>query len=251
MTSLKYITSKYLYLTTVNRINGSSINGAQILFPQNLLKGSNTNQKKIIKVNLQDLQVNREWYNIQNGRNNGYIFNGVPGLLVEGNPNVYTLRDELNTLLNGSYIVSYSVNLNKYTFTSNTGSETFSPTNCGSFLGLTNGVVYTGSFVSEYPINLQYENSLYLTADFATCANNLDNIIGRETTVSNIIARIPITSAPFDDITYNSLKNINEALEIATFGFDTATFNLVTNRGFTPILNHNWSLSLKLEIYQE
>lgn len=248
-TSLKYITSKYLYLTTANRINGSPINGAQILFPQNLLKGSNTNEKKIIKVNLQDLQVNREWYNIQNNRNNNFIFNGVPGIIPEGNPSVYTLRDALNTLLNPDFVVSYDISLNKYTFASQSGLETFSAVNCGSLLGLVDGVTYTGSFSSIYPVNMQYEHSLYLQADFATCANNLDNINTNVTNVSNIIARIPITSAPFDDITFNSFKNVNEALEIATFGFDTATFSLVTNRGYKPVLNHNFTFSLKLEIY--
>ncbi len=251
MTTLKYITSKYLYLTTANRINGSPINGAQLLFPQNLLKGSNTNDKKILKVNLQDLQVNREWYNIQVGRNDGYILNGTPGFLVEGNPNVYTLRDSLNTLLNPEYTVSYDISLNKYTFASQSGLETFSAVNSGSLLGLTNGVVYTGSFTSEYPVNMQYEHSLYLQADFATTANNLDNINGPSTNVSNIISRIPIKSAPFDDICFSSLKNINEALEIATYGFDTATFSLITNRGFRPVLNHDFTFSIKLEIYVE
>lgn len=50
MATLKYITSKYLYLTTENRMPGNSINGAQILFPQNLLKDTNTNVKKILKI---------------------------------------------------------------------------------------------------------------------------------------------------------------------------------------------------------
>lgn len=251
MTTLKYITSKYLYLTTANRINGSPINGAQLLFPQNLLKGGNNNEKKILKVNLQDLQVNREWYNIQSGRNDAYILNGVPGTLAEGNPNVYTLRDSLNALLNPEYVVSYDISLNKYTFASQSGLETFSAVTCGSLLGITNGRIYTGSFTSEYPVNMQYEHSLYLQADFASTANNLDNINSTETNVSNIISRIPIKSAPFDDICFSSLKNINEALEIATFGFDTACFSLVTNRGYKPRLNHDFTFSLKIEIYVE
>lgn len=253
MTSLNYIASKYLYLTTANRVESSPINGAQLIFPQDLLSGANSNGVKILKVNLQDLQVNREWYNIQNNRNNNFVFNGTPGILAEGNPNVYTLRDQLNTLLTGSYIVSYDLSLNKYTFTSTLGTETFQPINCGEFLGLTNGIVYTGSFVSEYPINLQYEHSLYLQADFATNTNNLDNIstTGVTANVSNIIARIPISSAPFDDIQFCSYKNINEALQLTTFGFNTAIFSLVTNRGYKPPLNHNWTFSLKIEIYSE
>ena len=34
MTSLNYIASKYLYLTTANRVESSPINGAQLIFPQ-------------------------------------------------------------------------------------------------------------------------------------------------------------------------------------------------------------------------
>lgn len=250
-TNLKYIASKYLYLTTENRINSSPINGAQILFPQNLLKGSNTNEKKILKINLQDLQVNREWYNIQNYRNNQFLLNGSPIFLIEGNPSVYALRDMLNNLMTGSYVVTYDITQNKFIFNATDSVQTFQPVNCGSFLGLREDTLYVGTFESEFPINMQYEHSLYFQADFATTANNLDNICNPATNVSSILAKIPIRCAPFDDICFSSLKNINEALEIATYGFDTASFYLITDRGYRPKLNHNYTFSIKLEIYQE
>lgn len=251
MNNLKYICSKYLYLTSANRMPGGQINGCQILFPQNLLKDTNSNVKKILKINLQDFQVNREWYNIQNNRNNNFLLNNIAGTIPEGNPSVYILRDLLNLILIDNYTVTYDMTVNKYIFTSKDGTQTFKPLNCSSFLGLTDNVEYIGNFMSEYPVNMQYEHSLYLQGDFATNANNLDNISNKTTTVSNIIARIPIVSAPFDEITFNSFKNINEALEIQTFGFDMATFTLITNRGYKMPLNHDFTFSIKIEIYQE
>jgi len=245
--SLKYLESKFLYLTSANR-NSGQINDFTVFFPNTMFKRSD-NSKQILKINLQHAVIYREWYNIFY-INNSFKVNGTSYVLPDSNPSVYDLRDILNNLLASIYTVSYSLTTNKYTFTVIGGTPTFQPLTCGTFLGLKNNTVYTGSFTSEYPINMEWENALYLSMDTAHSCGSMENLQDKTVSNSGIIAHIPISSPPFDNIVYNSFRNTNESMELAVLnGIDQITFKLMTNRGRTLDLNHNYNLVVKIESY--
>lgn len=251
MANLKYIGSKFLYLTSKNRQSGN-INACMLTFPQALFTQNNTNRKTVLKVNLQSLTLNHSWDNVSD-RCNQFTCNGDPYTIPTGSPSVFVIRDQLNTILSGLYVVTYDINSNRFTFTANSPSNVLYPLTCGHLLGLNNLTLYTGTFTSVNPVNVQYENSIYLNADFAVAANGLDNINSPYMSSSTIIGQIPITVQPYDNIIYNSFKNTNESLELSVMngGFDCATFSITTDRGFLLDLAYDWNCVLKIEAYSE
>jgi hypothetical protein len=249
MANLNYIGSKFLYLTSKNRQSGN-INGCMLTFPQALFTQNNTNKKTILKVNLQNLTLNHSWDNVSN-RCNSFLSNGIEKTIPTGSPSVFVIRDQLNVILDGFYIVSYDINNNRFTFTANTPTNSITPTTSGHLFGLVNNTTYTGTFTSIYPINVQYENSIFLNADFAVAANGLDNINSQYMSSSTIIGQIPITVQPYDNIIYNSFKNTNESLELSVMngGFDCATFSITTDKGYLLDLAYDYTFVLKIEAY--
>jgi hypothetical protein len=250
MTStLSYLGSKFLYLTSANRQSGN-INGCLLTFPNRLFY-SNNNQKTILKVSLQTLIINQSWYNVSS-RCNYFKLNGNDVHITEGNPTVYDLLNYFNTTLSSTYTVTYDVITNKFTFTSLNPTNTIQPITSGHLFGLVNGTTVTGTFTSTMPINVQYENSIYLNADFAISSAGMDNINNTQMSVSSIIAHIPIVVAPGDDIIYESFKNTNESAELSVNGqgLDSATFSITTNRGYVLNLDYDYTFTLRFESFQ-
>lgn len=247
---LKYIESKFFYISSKNRQSGS-INQFLITFPNALFY--NTDFKKhYLKINLNDCSILKEWYDILDNVNNNFELNGVPMTLTEGSPNVYLLLADLNAKLIGEYIVDYNINLNKFNFTASNPANTIKPINSGHLFGLIDGTTYTGSFQSSTIINIQYENSLYLCCDVAVNGQNLDNIVNDKMNVSSIIARIPINQSTGQTIVYNSYKNTTESIQLSTMnGVDCMTFSVYSNQGRHIPLNFNYTFSIKCEHYIE
>lgn len=245
---MKYVESKFLYLNTKNRQSGT-ISNALITFPNGLFYNSSC-KKQILKINLQSLNLLKDWYDI-NENCNEIKLNGSSVFVPISSPTVYELLNYLNILFLGQYTVSFDITTIKFTFVASNPSNTIQPVNSGHLLGLTNGTIYTGNFVSETIINIQWENSLYICMDCAVNGNTLDNVINNGTNVSPIIAVIPINVSTGQSITWNSYKNTNEAVELSTMnGLDSATFSVYTNQRKLE-LSYNWSLCIKIEHYEK
>lgn len=246
---LKYIESKFLYLNTKNRQSGS-VNQCLITFPNNLFY-STTQKKQILKINLQDISILKEWTDIIQGINNEILLNGTPVFVPESSPTVYELLNYLNILFLGQYTITYDATTIKFTFVATNVNNTITPVNSGHLLGLVNGTTYTGNFTSQTIINIQWENSVYLTMDSAVNGNTLDNVIQDNVNVSSIIARIPINVNTGQTITWHSFKNKNEAIQLATMcGLDSATFSLYSNRRQLPLF-YDYTFTIKIEHYEE
>jgi hypothetical protein len=243
---LKYIESKFLYLNTKNRSSGT-IGNALITFPNRLFYNS-TMKKQILKINLQSINILKDWHDI-NSLCNELEVNGTPIFIQESSPTVYELLALLNIALSGNYVVSFNVISSTFTFTASNPLNTIKPINSGHFLGLIDGTTYTGTFDSVRIINIQWENSLFVCMDSAVNGNTLDNIINNGIAVSPIIANIPINVSTSQTITWNSFKNKNESVELATLnGLDSATFSIYTNRRkLEP--DHDYTFCIKIEHY--
>lgn len=104
-----------------------------------------------------------------------------------GNPNVYQLRDNLNTLLSGICTVAYDKITNIFVFTrtkavdNNYYTMYLNTKNIGQFFGFDNdtSILITSNGVeSYYPINVKYHKVLIcnIDGDIVIQQNNIDNM---------------------------------------------------------------------------
>ena len=106
-----------------------------------------------------------------------------------GNPNVYNIRDELNTLLNDYCSVTYDKIKNVFLFTRTKGHDENNDKiylkikTCGTFLGFSKDYnnkeieITTDGIYSYQPINVIYHQQLLINIDggIIMSNNNLDN----------------------------------------------------------------------------
>lgn len=248
------VNTKYVFINSMNRNNGTN-SEFQVNLPANLFINT-SNRPKYLKISLYNLSINREWPDIINGINNLFDFyDGATTTSIaipEGCYSAYSLRDYLNIVLVSKYVVTYSLTTNKFTFTSSDPNATIHPYTCGQFLGLTNGLTYTGTFTSDNPLNLQYESTIYLNTDIASSSYNLDNINHLEMQTSTIIDRIPVDAPPFSNIIYNCNEKL-ACLEIPMlnnltnlkFWLTTDKLRRITN------LTHPYNFTLRIDVYEK
>lgn len=245
--------TKFMYINSANRNQGTN-SEFTIYFPPTLFT-NNSNNQKWLKISLYNLTVNREWTDVIDGINNIFQYFDGTNLhsitIPEGSYSAYSLRDYLNTVLTGT-TVTYSITQNKYTFTFVDPTSWINATTCGAFLGLTNGKTYTGTFTSEFSLNLQWEDTLFLNTDIANSSHNIDNVNQLEIQTSTIIDRIPIEVPPFSNIIYNANEK-HSTLEIPMLNnLTTIRFWLTTNklRRLTN-LNQPFNFTLRIDIYEQ
>ena len=246
--------TRFLYLTSKNR-NIGNIDDWSVYLPNNLFAGT-TQNTKYLKITLQNLLINYEWYNVTNNINNLFsVYDGsslTNYSITQGSYSVYDLRNYLNILLVGKYTVSYDIISNTYTFTQTNGGSYIITNNSGHLFGLVDNVTYNGTFTSVQPVNMQFFDTLFLNTDIGLSSFNLDNINQSNTATSTILQRIPITCAPYDNLQYFSKPN-DTCLEVAvnnTF-LSNIRFWFSNNRGNKLIgLTRDHNFTLKIEIYE-
>lgn len=133
-----------VYVNSENKLNGTNSNFT-INVPNGLIK---CNEEQGISLNLINLNVPNTMNFIREGVNNMFevsIDDQVSFTqysIENGNYSVSTLKDYLNTLLNGIITVSYIKPTNKYKFTASQPSTFIKTINCNQFLGLEDETIY-------------------------------------------------------------------------------------------------------------
>lgn len=244
--------TKFLYLNSANRNQGDN-SSPVIYFPPSLFT-NNSNKEKSLKISLYSATINREWYNIIDGINNLFqYFDGVTLnqiIIPEGSYSIYSFRDYLNTVLVGT-TVTYSLTTNKLTFTPINPASWINATTSGVFMGLTNGQTYTGTFTSEFPVNMLYESDIYLNSDIASGGFNIDNVNNLEVQTSTIIDKIPVTVPPFGNIIYNCNEK-HASLELPLLNNLTSIRLWLTTNRLRKLdnLQQPWAVCLRIDVYQ-
>lgn len=153
--NLKLVESKFIFINSINRSNGDN-SRFNVYVPSNLL-GDTYQKTKFLKISMYDITINYEWYNVNDDNNKFILFDGSTETIFtipNGSYSVYQLRDYLNVTINSKYTVTYNILNNKFTFTTGDPTAYIKPTTFGQFLGLTNDVIYTGSFESSFVVNM-------------------------------------------------------------------------------------------------
>jgi len=143
-----------------------------------------------------------------------------------GNYNVYTLRDELNTLLSGIITVFYNVATNTYTYTNITSSSySINPMTCSKLLGLTTETSISASGTTSSYVNMVNYQQVILRCPTLVFENNsMDNIQDKNNFIS------------ISDILYWVNKQDVEPFKMINYknedGSTLYTYNVV-NRSFS------------------
>ena len=260
---VKVIKSQILYIDSQDRPAHQSSSNFSLTIPKGFIEVTNQNQK--IRITLLDALIPRNFWAITSfNRNFSLNINGTLYTinLPLGFWNVNQLSTQLKVLLesaNSAYVwtISYNQNTNYYTFSFITSGSTnvafiFSSNDCADFLGFTNSTTnnfVANSLTSTKGINLQGENALYLRTNISNEIPNIEYSQAGNFQVSNILARIPISVAPFQNIIYQDYSNTYSVISEQNY-IDSITIN-ITDRFQTIIdLQTEWSFSLKIEIIE-
>lgn len=251
----KKIGCRYFHINSSNRSSGNN-SYFGISIPPHCF-GLTTLQSKVrMTVYLQEITFNRSWYDIcEEFNNNKFEFNnGTTTSIVslqDGNYTVIDLLNELRRLLEPTFIITYNYLNNKFTFEAQVYGAHIKPLNgFGQFIGCTDNIEYEDTFTSSVPVNMSWENAIYLNSDISRDSDSFDNLKSSHLNNSSVIARIPIIGAPYSDIAYDNPTVQNSGINLILDQFDGMNFWLSTNR--RPIVNqiYEWNFSLRLELYE-
>ena len=174
-----------------------------------------------------------------------------------GNYNVFTLQNQLNTLLSGSISVSYNVATNTYTYTNiSLYSLNIIPQNCYKLLGLS-----TTTSISSLGTNSSYVNMVNYQQVILRCPtlvfenNSMDNIQDKNNfiAVSDILYWVNKQDVePFKMINYkNEDCGTLYSYNIVNRSFSTLNFKLV-NEFNQPIYDApDYLLQIQISIFDK
>jgi hypothetical protein len=207
------------------------------------------NQK--IKVIAVDASINRSWYTIDTTNNSFTLYtNGTPSsiTLPKGYYDVNSLKSQLSLLLTG-WIIVYNTLSNNYTFTPPNNGITYKFTfinRCCELLGFLMTDTPTGVFASPFtpnlPLKLNREFSVFIHTDLPTLKYaSIDNMQNTQSFESNILLKIPIQAAPFDNIVFVSNGNDNYSCFLSSKQINSLHIWVTDETNRSLILPYDWT----------
>ena len=250
-----------VFINSANRIPGGTPSDFRVNFNDGMIRAP---PGLFASMALVDAVINRSWYNVTAANNTFTV------LSIEGSSNVFTnpvgsydvnsFRVALQALLGIVYDVTYDARLNKYTYTYLNTSDPvgyrfrFSDNRCGELMGFGTLVGITEIFnsftplVGTDPVKLSKETAVVIHCDVPTVIGaSIDNFSVSTFDESDVIGVIPMTAAPFDNISFAA----------ATCGGGGCVYDLavtdvtsmrfyVTDENDRPLdLSFDWTLVLK------
>ena len=184
-----------------------------------------------------------------------------------GNPNVYNIRDELNSLLNGYISVTYDKIKNLFLFTRTKATDAsnnkiyLKNKTCANFLGFSKDYINkeieitTDGIYSYQPINVIYHQQLLINidGDIQMSINNLDNKNSDILEPSSVLFMKPIDINRNQLIMYDNIDG-NASFQYKISQKDTINqINIrVTNQDNEDIITlGDWQLTMQLERHDE
>jgi hypothetical protein len=184
-----------------------------------------------------------------------------------GNPNVYDIRDELNSLLLNYISVTYDKVKNLFLYTRTKAQDDSNYTlylkikNCGSFLGFPKDynnkeiLITTAGIYSYQPINVIYHQQILINidGDIQMAINNLDNKNSDVLEPTSVLFMKPIDIQRNQLIMYDNWDS-NSSFQYKISQKDTINqINIrITNQDNEPISTlGDWQLTMQLERHDE
>ena len=200
-----------------------------------------------ILMSVKDAQIPVSFSNV-NSNTNTFIYTiGVTTTtrtIDVGNYSANNLKDELNTLLTGVFVVTYSAITNKYTFTHASADFTINEeSTCLRLLGFTITDHTSSSYIatSNSVVDLSGLGGVFIKTNFLTSSQD-----SKSKNLTSILQKIPITQAGNGVVFFNNKS-----------GFKTAIFEKNINEIHIQLLdedqnllnmnNAQWRMSLGLD----
>ena len=216
-----------VYINSKNRATNETVSNFNIAIPDGLLRLYDKNEYWTLNVNF--FSCFNNWYNCMTDFNDKFqlIYHNSSGVqtevltfqLKEGNPDVYDVKTNLNTLLSGHVTVSYDKPRNVFIFTRSSLITTnrtklyLKIINAEDFLGFPISKRYSlielplalGVY-SEQPINVVGDEAITITinGDADLEGNTVDNFGSKDFVPSDIIFCQAIDVPPYSLLQYNN-----------------------------------------------
>jgi hypothetical protein len=144
--------------------------------------------------------------------------------LTDGNYNVYTFKDAVNTLIKNNHHITltYDNILSKYSYHTSSGSVILNPCNLKPFFGLSSSIIINTTTVYGDLLDFRSYSKFLLTTSLTFKNNPYNNLIGQysgKEGIGSLVLWIDRTDVPFKTITYKgddlieivdkNIKNIN------------------------------------------
>lgn len=182
-----------LYVNSKNRRTDETASNFNIIIPDGLLKVNNDEEFELAVISFSCYNTFYHCNNITNKfqiifrRSDNSVYVTLDYFLTNGNPNVYDILNNLNSLTSIYFTTSYNRITNKFTFTrvyaqdANYYNMYIKCINSGSFLGLNNNVeflVTTTSNICLYPVNVVTIKALSIgiDGDISFKYNNMESL---------------------------------------------------------------------------
>ena len=218
-----------VYINSKNRAANEAVSDFNVLIPDSLLVLHDKNEYWTLNVNF--FSCFNNWYNCMKDFNDEFelIYHNNSGVrtevikckLTEGNPDVYEVKTNLNSLLSGHVTVSYDKPRNVYVFnrlssnpvTTNRTKLYLNIINAEDFLGFPKSkrntlieLPLSTNVYSEQPINVVGDEAITITVggDADLEGNTIDNFGTNNFMASDIIFCKSIDVSPYSLLQYNN-----------------------------------------------
>jgi hypothetical protein len=218
-----------VYINSKNRATNETVSNFSVTIPDSLLALHDKNEYWTLNVNF--FSCFNNWYNCMTDFNDQFqmIYHNNSGIqsavlnfqLTEGNPDVYDVKTDLNTLLSGHLTVMYDKSRNVYVYkrSSNNPITTdrtklyLNIINAEDFLGFPKNkrntlieLPFLTNVYSEQPVNVVGDEAITITVngDADLEGNTVDNFGSNNFMASDIIFCKAIDVSPYSLLQYNN-----------------------------------------------
>jgi hypothetical protein len=216
-----------VYINSKNRAANETVSNFNVVIPDSLLSLYDKNQYWTLNVNF--FSCFNNWYNCMTDFNDEFqlIYHNNSGIqtevfnfqLTEGNPDVYDVKNNLNSLLSGHITVIYDKPRNVYVYkrtsviTTNRTKLYLNIINAEDFLGFPKSkrntlieLPLSTNVYSEQPVNVVGDEAITITVsgDADLEGNTIDNFGTNNFMASDIIFCKAIDVPPYSLLQYNN-----------------------------------------------
>ena len=218
-----------VYINSKNRAANETVSNFNVVIPDGLLRLYDKNEYWSLNVNF--FSCFNNWYNCMTDFNDEFqlIYHNNSGIqtevlhfkLTEGNPDVYEVKTNLNSLLSGHVTVTYDKPRNVYVF-NRSSSNPITTNRTKLYLNIINAEDFLGfpknkrntlielplltNVYSEQPVNVVGDEAITITVigDADLEGNTVDNFGSNNYMASDIIFCKSIDVSPYSLLQYNN-----------------------------------------------